>query len=84
MTNPNANVSASSPDIVLLEEEITALQAEQRRIQERIRALRQEEVEDAGVCHAGEIFRLQQENLRLETEILLRCNKIRLLNSGWA
>ena len=60
------------------------MQAEQRRIQERIRALRQEEAQDTGVCHAGEIFRLQQENLRLETEILLGRNKIRLLNSGWA
>ncbi|HCF05540.1 MAG TPA: hypothetical protein DEU72_04765 [Desulfomicrobiaceae bacterium] len=86
MNNPNANVSASNPDttIVHLEREIAAFEYEQAQLRSRIRALRDAEAQEPATSHAAEIFALQQEKLRLDTEILFRRNKIRLLHSQWA
>lgn len=89
MNNPSASASAWNPDdttrqILALEAEIAAFQQEQRRLLERIRALREAEFQEPARCHAADIFALQQEKLRLDTEILVRRNKIRLLQSAWA
>ncbi|BDV00341.1 hypothetical protein TDMWS_04260 [Thermodesulfomicrobium sp. WS] len=86
MNNLNANASASNPDttIVQLEREIAAFEHEQTQLLSRIRELRDAEAADPTLSHAAEIFTLQQEKLRLDTEILFRRNKIRLLHSQWA
>ncbi len=90
MNNPNANASAWNPNddhtrhILALEEEISTFQRQQTALLERIRQLREAEAKDPGCTHAAEIFQLQQEKLRLDTEILFRRNKIRLLQSAWA
>ncbi|WP_051261031.1 hypothetical protein [Desulfovibrio inopinatus] len=36
-----------------------------------------------GISHAQEIFETQHEILRLDTEILLRSNRLKAINSGW-
>lgn len=67
-----------------MEREIAAFEHEQTRLLSRIRELRDAEAAEPATSHAAEIFTLQQEKLRLDTEILFRRNTIRLLQSQWA
>jgi len=64
-----------------LSEEAEVLKAQKADMEARIRVLRDSEDFEAGVYHAGEIFELQQNKLRLETElefIRKKINRIRL------
>jgi hypothetical protein len=77
-----AREDASGSDaIARLSEEGEVLKAQKADLEARIRVLRDSEDFEAGVYHAGEIFELQQNKLRLETElefIRKKINRIRL------
>ncbi len=72
-TNPNAS---KSPSINELEAEIAAFAQEKADCEARARELLAKEDPAQGIFYHEEIFRLKQDKLRLETEILFRTNKI--------
>jgi hypothetical protein len=73
--------ASGSEAIARLSEEAEVLKAQKAELEAKIRVLRDSEDFEAGVYHAGEIFELQQNKLRLETElefIRKKINRIRL------
>lgn len=82
MTNPKEKESESQ-QIESLEKEITALRAEQTLLQDRIKHLLLTEDLVAGVTYPKEIFTLQQDKLRLDTEIQFLQVRIRRLKASW-
>jgi hypothetical protein len=90
MTTPDGAAGASSPAEPADEQDILAaiqaMEAEIKEFDERIagltrtiNALREDEDVPAGRVHAQEIFERQQEKLALDTEKLLRVNRIKRL-----
>jgi hypothetical protein len=75
--------AGSSPETIE-EYEATARELDHARqdLISRIKELRDTEDIKAGRIHAQDIFRLQQEKLRLETEIHLLQNRIKRFRSG--
>lgn len=82
MTNPKEKESESQ-QIESLEKEIIALRAEQTLLQDRIKHLLLTEDLVAGVTYPKEIFTLQQDKLRLDTEIQFLQVRIRRLKASW-
>ncbi len=82
MISPNANESASR-QIETIEQEITALRNDQAAGQARVTQLLHDEDPANGILFHAEIFRLQQDKLRLDTEIQFRQVALRRLKSTW-
>ncbi len=82
MISPNANESASR-QIETIEQEITALRNDQAAGQARVKQLLLDEDPANGILFHAEIFRLQQDKLRLDTEIQFRQVALRRLKSTW-
>ncbi len=82
MTNPNENASVSR-QTETIEQEIAALRAEHAAAQDRIKQLINEEDPANGILFHDEIFRLQQDKLRVDTEIQFRQVALRRLKSTW-
>jgi len=71
-----------SDDIDVLEAEVAKLNLELERTRQAIRQLRDEEDPAQGVYRHEEIFRAQQDKLRLDVEIQFRTNKINRIKLG--
>jgi hypothetical protein len=71
-----------SDDIDVLEAEVAQLNLELERTRLDIRRLRDEEDPAQGVYRHEEIFRAQQDKLRLDVEIQFRTNKINRIKLG--
>ncbi|WP_316899187.1 hypothetical protein [Pseudodesulfovibrio indicus] len=71
-----------SDDINVLEAEVAQLTLELERTKLGIREMMAAEDPKNGVFHHEEIFRLQQDKLRLDVEIQFRTNKINRINLG--
>lgn len=85
MTHAEESKSADtrlSDDIPTLEEEVARLTLEREKVKLAVRQFMEAEDPKNGVCHHEEIFRLQQDKLRLDVEIKFRTNKINRINLG--
>ena len=82
MTSPSANAS-ESPQTESIERDIDRIRTEQAAIQTRVRDLLQREDPANGVVFHDEIFRLQQDKLRMDTEIQFLQVRLRRLTSTW-
>lgn len=82
MTSPSANESKSR-QIDDIEREIEAIRREQAGIQAQVRDLLLSENPTQGVTHHADIFRLQQDKLRMDTEIQFLQVKLRRLRPTW-
>lgn len=82
MTSPSASAS-ESPQTEAIERDIDRIRTEQAAIQARVRDLLQREDPANGVVFHEEIFRLQQDKLRMDTEIQFLQVKLRRLTSTW-
>lgn len=82
MTSPSASES-ESPQTEAIERDIDRIRTEQVAIQTRVRDLLQREDPANGVVFHDEIFRLQQDKLRMDTEIQFLQVKLRRLTSTW-
>jgi hypothetical protein len=82
MTSQSANESESQ-QIESIEKEIGRFKAEQADAMARVKELLQHEDPARGITHHEEIFRLQQDKLRLDTEIQILQVKLRRLASTW-
>lgn len=71
-----------SDDIGVLEAEVAQLTLELEKTKRAVRELRDSEDPAAGVYHHEEIFRAQQDKLRLDVEIRFRTNKIHRIRLG--
>lgn len=82
MTSQSVNES-ESPQIETIKQEIERFRAEQSEASTRIKDLLQREDPACGVTFHEDIFRLQQDKLRLDTEIQFLQVKLRRLASTW-
>lgn len=82
MTNPNENVSESQ-QIEVLEQEVAVFKNQYTEIVARVKELLYTEDPTSDCTHHEEIFRLQQNKLRIDTEIQFLNVKIRRLKSTW-
>ena len=91
MTHADESKSASpaqqgetrlSDDISTLEAEVAHLTLEREKTMKAIRDFRDAEDPSKGIYHHEDIFRLQQEKLRLDVDIKFRTNKINRINLG--
>ena len=82
MTSPSASES-ESPQTEAIERDIDRIRTEQAAIQARVQDLLQREDPANGVVFHDEIFRLQQDKLRMDTEIQFLQVKLRRLTSTW-
>lgn len=82
MTSPNENASVLQ-QIDKIQLEIRSLRHEQAAVQAKVKELFCQENPDQGIFFHEEIFRLQQDKLRLETEIQFQEVALRRLNSTW-
>ena len=73
---PNAASSSETEAIAALEVELDDFKAQQIACAARFKELLFSERPSEGIVHAQEIFRLQQDKLRLQVEIDCRRNKI--------
>lgn len=71
-----------SDDINVLEAEVAQLNLDLEKAKLTVRELMAAEDPKAGVFHHDEIFRTQQDKLRIEVEIQFRTNKINRINLG--
>lgn len=82
MTSPSENESESR-QIDDLKREIDELKHEQTRTEARVRELLLSEDPSSGTTFHADIFRLQQDKLRMDTEIQFLKVKLRRLQSSW-
>ena len=82
MTSPSANESESR-QIEAIERDIDRIRKEQAAIGSRVQDLLQSEDPERGVTFHEEIFRLQQDKLRMDTEIQFLQVKLRRITSTW-
>ena len=82
MTSPSASESESR-QIEAIERDIDRIRTEQAAIGSRVQELLQREDPERGVTFHEEIFRLQQDKLRMDTEIQFLQVKLRRLTSTW-
>lgn len=82
MTSPNVNESESQ-QIETIEKEIDAFRNEQTAAQVKAKELLLREDPANGITFHEDIFRLQQDKLRLDTEIQILQVKLRRLKSTW-
>lgn len=84
MTTQSQNENAlKSTEMSDLEHEIAAIRAEQVILQARIKALLLSEDPAQGRTYHEEIFRMQQDKLRMDTEIQFREVALRRLTATW-
>jgi len=82
MTSQNVNESESQ-QIKTIEKEIARFKAEQAQAQAKVKELLLQEDPARGITFHEDIFRLQQDKLRLDTEIQILQVKLRRLASTW-
>jgi hypothetical protein len=82
MTNQNESESESQ-QIKTIEKEIGRFKAEQADAQAKVKELLLQEDPARGITFHEDIFRLQQDKLRLDTEIQILQVKLRRLASTW-
>ena len=82
MTSPSANESESL-QIETIEKEIERFRTEQAAAEAKVKELLQREDPAHGITFHQDIFRLQQDKLRLDTEIQFLKVKLRRLASTW-
>jgi hypothetical protein len=82
MTSQSAKESESQ-QIETIEKEIGRFRAEQAEAQAKVKELLQREDPARGITFHEDIFRLQQDKLRLDTEIQILQVKLRRLASTW-
>jgi len=82
MTSQNVNES-ESPQIEAIEKEIARFRVEQAEAAATVKDLLQREDPARGITFHAEIFRLQQDRLRLDTEIQFLQVKLRRLAATW-
>ena len=82
MTSQNVNESESQ-QIKSIEKEIARFKAEQDEAQAKVKELLLQEDPARGITFHEDIFRLQQDKLRLDTEIQILQVKLRRLASTW-
>jgi len=82
MTSQNENESESQ-QIKTIEKEIGRFKAEQADAQAKVKELLLQEDPARGITFHEDIFRLQQDKLRLDTEIQILQVKLRRLASTW-
>jgi len=82
MTNQSVNESESL-QIEAIEKEIGRFRAEQAEAIAKVKELLLQEDPARGVTFHEDIFRLQQDKLRLDTEIQILQVKLRRLASTW-
>lgn len=82
MTSPNESESESQ-QIKRIEQEIDDFRKEQAMAQAKAKELLQNEDPASGITFHEDIFRLQQDKLRLDTEIQILQVKLRRLKSTW-
>ena len=82
MTSPNVNESESQ-QIETIEKEIDTFRNEQAAAQVKAKELLLREDPARGITFHEDIFRLQQDKLRLDTEIQILQVKLRRLKSTW-
>ena len=82
MTSPSANESESL-QIESIEREIENFRMQQARIQSEVQDLLRREDPARGVTFHEDIFRLQQDKLRMDTEIQFLQVRLRRLTSTW-
>jgi hypothetical protein len=82
MTSQNVNESESQ-QIETIEKEIARFKAEQDEAQAKVKELLLNEDPARGITFHEDIFRLQQDKLRLDTEIQILQVKLRRLASTW-
>jgi hypothetical protein len=82
MTSPSANESESR-QIEGIEQEIDRFRLEHAEVKSKILDFLRREDPVNGITFHEDIFRLQQEKLRLDTEILFRQAQLRRLKSSW-
>ena len=73
---PNAASESETEVIASLEAEMQDFKSQQESCAAQIKVLLFSENSSEGIVHAREIFRLQQDKLRLQVEIQYRRNKI--------
>jgi len=82
MTSQSVKESESQ-QIETIEKEIGRFRAEQAEAQAKVKELLQREDPARGITFHEDIFRLQQDKLRLDTEIQILQVKLRRLASTW-
>ena len=82
MTSPNESESESQ-QIKRIEQEIDNFRNEQALAQAKAKELLQNEDPAHGITFHEDIFRLQQDKLRLDTEIQILQVKLRRLTATW-
>ena len=82
MTSPSANESESR-QIESIEREIENFRTQQARIQAEVQDLLRREDPARGITFHEDIFRLQQDKLRMDTEIQFLQVRLRRLTSTW-
>ena len=82
MTSQNEKESESQ-QIETIEKEIARFKAEQDEAQAKVKELLLNEDPALGITFHEDIFRLQQDKLRLDTEIQILQVKLRRLASTW-
>ncbi len=82
MTSPNVNESESL-QIEAIEKEIERFRTEQADAAAKVKELLKREDPVRGITFHEDIFRLQQDKLRLDTEIQFLQVKLRRLASTW-
>ncbi|PKN42560.1 MAG: hypothetical protein CVU60_06110 [Deltaproteobacteria bacterium HGW-Deltaproteobacteria-18] len=82
MTSQSVKESESQ-QIETIEKEIGRFRAEQAEAQAKVKELLQREDPASGITFHEDIFRLQQDKLRLDTEIQILQVKLRRLASTW-
>jgi hypothetical protein len=83
MSHSPESSASESEAIALCEAEIAEFTAQRDECVRRVRELMAAEDLAAGVFHAGEIFRFQQDKLRLEVELEFRRKKINRIRLGY-
>ncbi len=71
-----------SDDVHVLEAEVAQMTLEREKLQKAIRELMEAEDPQKRISHHEEIFKAQQEKLRLDVDIRFRTNKINRINLG--
>ena len=82
MTSPSANESESR-QIEAIHKEIEGFRAEQAVLQAQVKDLLAREDPAHGITFHADIFRMQQDKLRLDTEIQFLEVRLRRLASTW-
>lgn len=81
-TNQNEDASVSQ-QVEHVEQEIAELRAEQASLQAKVKELLRSEDPANGITYHEEIFRMQQDKLRMDTEIQFLQVKLRRLQATW-